>query len=100
MKDEIEKKYIGKVVATRGYSSGVNVGVCVAIDKQTVLITDAFFLRKWEYANAFGAMASLSSGDLTGGEISKIHHDAMICDCACVVVCPAELLEKCKKYAK
>ncbi len=93
------KKYVGKVVATRGIGSGVNVGRLVAIEGATVILTEAYFMQNWKYANSFGAFDSLSTGDVTGGTIAKIKEDKIITDLAAFVVCPEELLNKCKKHA-
>ena len=95
-------KYEGKVVATRGYSSGVNVGRFVSIDQASriITLTNAYFLRSWEYKKSHGSMASLSSGDITGGNITRVHEDSIILDASHMVVCPDSVLDICEKHAK
>jgi hypothetical protein len=93
------KKYIGKVVAVRGIGSGVSAGILIALEGTTAILTDAYFLCNWKYTNAYGAMHSLSTGDLIGGEITKVKDDMIITDVANIVICPDDLLDKCKKYA-
>lgn len=94
------EKLIGKVVAVRGYSSGVNVGRLIKAEGQTVFLTDSFFMRSWTYENSCGSFHSLAVADITGGDhIVTVHSDSIIMDAAHVVVCVDETLEKCKKYA-
>jgi hypothetical protein len=103
MEENIYEKYYGKVVATRGYVSGVNVGRLVYFNPITrvLILTDSYFLRKWKYQNSYGSMASLSSGDIIeGGEITKIHDDTIIIDAGQFVICPDSILTICKKCAK
>lgn len=97
-------KYVGKVIATRGYASGVNVGKLVHADpeKKLVILTEAYFLRNWNYEKSNGSMASLSSGDITtkGGEITRIHKDTILLDVGQFVICPESVLKVCEKIAK
>jgi len=99
---DILKKYEGKVVATRGYVSGVNVGRLVHFDPENklVILVDSYFLRSWEYTTSHGSMTSLSSGDITGGTITKILKDNIISDVGQLVICPESVLEICEKFAK
>ena len=75
------EKFIGKVVATRGTGSGVNVGRCAAFNGVNILFEPgSFFMRSWEYRTAHGAFHSLSCGDVTGGEITLVKNDTIITD--------------------
>ena len=102
MENELNK-YIGKVVATRGYVSGVNVGRLLSIntEKNYIVLTESFFLNTWNYKDSYGSMASLSGGDIVeGGEITKVHDDCIITDAGQIVICPEKVLDVCKKCAK
>lgn len=95
------EKFIGKVVATRGLTSGVNVGVCVAIkDTNTLLAPGSFFCRAWDYKKSHGAFHSLSEADVTGGTITYVKGDTVITDTAQLVVCDDKLMDILKKLAK
>lgn len=94
-------KFIGKVVATRGIGSGVNVGRCVAIDNQNILLEEgSYFVRSWTYTDSHGAFHSLSRADITGGEISAVKNDTIITDLAQAVICDESILEVLKVHAK
>ena len=103
--ENIYEKYYGKVVATRGYGSGVNVGRLVHFDPvgKVLILTESYFCRNWEYDEnkSHGSMASLSGGHIeVGGTITRIHYDSIIVDCAQIVICPDKVLEICEKSAK
>lgn len=100
----IQTQFVGKMVATRGIGSGVNVGRCVAIQDDNILLEGSFFLRSWEYDNSksHGAFHSLSSACIkdSGGEITKTKNDTIITDVAQVVVCDEKILKILEKVAK
>lgn len=104
LQDLINEQFVGKVVATRGIGSGVNVGTCVAIDNDNILLEGSYFLRSWEYDNSksHGAFHSLSSACIkdSGGEITKTKNDTIITDVAQVVVCDDKILKILDKVAK
>ena len=98
---DMYERFIGKVVATRGIGSGVNVGRCAAIKGVDVLLeAGSFFMRSWTYKTSYGAFHSLSKVDVQGGEITLVKNDTIITDVAQCVICDDEILDVLTKLAK
>lgn len=96
------EKFIGKIVATRGIGSGVNVGRCAAVNGVNILLEpNGYFCPSWSYeSGTHGAFHSLANGNIVEGTITKIERDTIITDAAQIVVCKDNLLNVLEGFAK
>lgn len=98
----INEKLIGRPVAVRGIGSGVNVGVCAAVQGTDILFEPgSFFCSEWRYSKeSHGAFHSLANGDVYDGKITLVENDTIISDVAQKVICSQKTIEVLKKIAK
>lgn len=97
----MKNKFVNKIIAIKGIGSGVTLGKCLDMEGPNVLLDkDACFMRDWKYATAHGAMHSLASADITGGEITAIKNECLITDAANVVLCDDNTLEVAHQFSK
>lgn len=91
----------GKIVAVRGQGSGINVGRCVGIGPNWIILeAGSFYCQKWTFNKGFGSFHSLANNNIASGEhICEVTKDACIFSQEHVIECDPALMTTLKKYS-